>query len=139
MKEKTATPKTYMNTRTRAVYYAKPQHADNPVMIPYYGEMPPVGKNGLCCVPEDDLGPAFAAEEGDVTKKKEPDKTVKEPMVIDIEKIAAAIGDLKKFDFTSAGIPKVDKLSLAVGHPVTGKQRDDAFALWIEMNEITEE
>lgn len=140
MTEKKPIPKLYMNVNSRAVYYAKPQHADNPKMIPFFGECPPIDKDtGLCTVPREELGPEFAAEAGDVTTTTETKKAEPVKLPVDIEQVAAAIGDLKKFDFTSAGIPKVDKLSLAVGYPVSGKERDDAFAMYLEMQEIIEE
>lgn len=140
-------PKMYMNKHTRAVYFAKRQHANNPDMIAYFGELPPVHPTlGLCVVPQDDLGPAFAALTDDEIRPKTMTKPVKEAkeekvelVTEEIEKIADAIGDLKQFDFTSVGLPKVDKLSLAVGFTVNGKQRDEAFALYLEKKDILED
>lgn len=135
-------PKMYMNTNTRAVYFAKPQHANNPVMVPYFGELPPLDpKMGLCIVPREELGPEFALEEGEeVTEYKEIVPNLEEEEEGDpedkIAKMAAAINDLKAFDFTSAGIPKVDRLALALGEPVTGKERDAAYALYLESKSI---
>lgn len=148
--QKRVKPSYYMNTLTRAVYCAKPQHVDNPTMVPYYGELPPMHPVlGLRVVPRENLGPEFAHltddvvrppklnEEEEAEKKKAAEKEAMgdEPVL----KIAEAIGELKRFDFTSAGLPKVDALSLVLGFPVSGPQRDEAYALYLENKKIVGE
>lgn len=150
MNTEKARPKYYMNVNTRAVSIAKPQHVENPLMVPYYGEIPPIHPVlGLPVVPRENLGPEFAhltdeairppvlneEEQVEAEKKELEAKIGDDP----IPKIATAIDSLKRFDFTSAGLPKVDRLSLAVGFPVSGPQRDEAYALYLMNKQATEE
>lgn len=134
----TPVPTIYMNKNNRSLHFAKPQHVENPDMIPYFGEMPKIHpKLGFPVAPKEELGPAFAmvtdeAIRPEINEDKKGEKTPEDV----IPKIAAAIKDLKPFDFTAAGLPKVDILSTALGFPVTAQERDGAHTLYLELKKL---
>lgn len=143
MSNETAAPivKIYMNKNNRSLHFAKPAHVENPDMIPYFGEMPEINpKLGFPMAPKEKLGPEFELLTDEAIRptpkvKKDDEKAEDDTL----SKIVAAIGDLKPFDFTAAGLPKVDILSTAVGFPVTAQERDAAHTLYKELRKIEEE